>query len=191
MNLTIEMEREKDYKEVENLIKNAYAEIYEEHTIEHIIAKNFRKSKDFVRDLDLIAKTEDNKIVASVMFARGYVKNFEGKKFEVLFLGTVCVDPDYQNKGIGKLLVEYAIEKAKTMGFSGILTFAEEEYSRKFNFKNADCYQIMLSDGGSLENFMALELYDGSFEKIYGNFSLDKAYKTNKRPLNIYNAKLC
>ena len=55
------------------------------------------------------------------------------------WLGDVCVDPEYQNRGIGKLLVNAAINKTREMGFKNLYLFIFEDalvkYYQKFGWQ--------------------------------------------------------
>ncbi|MCC2646302.1 MAG: uncharacterized protein K0R02_367 [Rickettsiaceae bacterium] len=43
------------------------------------------------------------------------------------WLGDLCVDPQYQNKGIGKLLISAAKNKAKESGFNKLYLFTPDK----------------------------------------------------------------
>ncbi|MGI4776022.1 MAG: GNAT family N-acetyltransferase [Janthinobacterium lividum] len=48
-------------------------------------------------------------------------------KIYSLRLGDLCVDSQYQNRGIGKLLIEAAKDKTKKLGFNKLYLFTPEK----------------------------------------------------------------
>jgi len=55
---------------------------------------------------------EEDKVIGVVgLYTRGDLD-----KKDVCWLGWFCIHPDYRGKGMGKKLLEFAIEKAKKMG---------------------------------------------------------------------------
>ncbi|HAU0263899.1 TPA: GNAT family N-acetyltransferase [Legionella pneumophila] len=55
------------------------------------------------------------------------------------WIGDLVVDPKYQKQGIGKMLVDVAVEKAKELGFEKLYLFALDptipEYYRRLGWK--------------------------------------------------------
>ena len=64
--LKIRKEEKQDYKEVENLIRKAFWNVYVPGCSEHYVAHELRAHEDFVPELDLVAEL-DGRIVANVM----------------------------------------------------------------------------------------------------------------------------
>lgn len=58
------------------------------------------------------------------------------------WIGDLVVDPRYQKQGIGKMLVDAAVEKAKELGFEKLYLFALDptipEYYRHLGWKKID-----------------------------------------------------
>nr|WP_303657369.1 N-acetyltransferase [Asticcacaulis aquaticus] len=57
---------------------------------------------------------------------------------ELAFLGPIAVDPEYQNHGIGRALIEVAIRAAFARGVTGILLVGTPAYFEKFGFVRAE-----------------------------------------------------
>jgi putative acetyltransferase len=56
MNIAIRNETEKDFKEVENLTREAFWNLYVPGCSEHYLAHCMRNHPDFVKELDFIAE---------------------------------------------------------------------------------------------------------------------------------------
>lgn len=63
--MIIRKETEKDYKEVESLIRDAFYNVNVPGATEHYLAHIMRNHKDFIKELDLVAEV-DGTIVGSM-----------------------------------------------------------------------------------------------------------------------------
>ncbi|WP_321417527.1 N-acetyltransferase [uncultured Methanomethylovorans sp.] len=182
MNISIRLEEENDFKNVEYMTREAFWDLYKPGCDEHLIVHKIRKVPAFVKELDFIAYEKD-RIVGNIIYSRAKVVNEENKEFEVLCMGPFAVLPSDQKKGIGSLLLKHSIEKARQLGYKAIIIFGNPDYYQRFGFRNAEKYKIQTSWGENLDAFMALELYNGSLIGISGKFYEDEVFKTEKEEL--------
>lgn len=66
----------------------------------------------------------------------------ENTSFEILELAPLAVLPKYQKSGIGKMLMNKAIERAKELGYKSIVVLGHEKYYPKFGFEKASKYGV-------------------------------------------------
>ena len=92
--------------------------------------------------------------------------------------------PSYQGKGIGTLLMNHSIKITKELGYKGIVIFGNPKYYHRCGFKNARNYNIQTSSGENFEEFMALELYNGSLKGVSGKFYFSQAFEVTEEELN-------
>jgi len=173
-----QIRREKDFKSVEYMTREAFWDLYKPGCDEHLVVHKIRKVPAFVKELDFIACDKDT-IVGNIIYSRAKVLNEENKEFEVPF----AVLPSYQKQGIGSLLMNHSIEKARQLGYKGIIIFGNPDYYHRFGFVNAKEYNIHTSWGDDFDAFMALELYDGSLRGISGKFNEDEVFKIENEEL--------
>ncbi|MHB8124266.1 MAG: GNAT family N-acetyltransferase [Desulfitobacteriaceae bacterium] len=185
MNISIRLEEEIDFRSVEYLTREAFWNLYKPGCDEHLIVHKIRDVPAFVKDLDFIACDKD-RIVGNIIYSKAKVINHENKVFEVLCMGPLGVLPTYQGQGIGSLLMNYSIDKAKQLGYKAIIIFGNPNYYHRFGFINAKEYGIQTSLGENFEVFMALELYDNSLNGISGKFYEDKVFEIEKEELEIF-----
>jgi predicted N-acetyltransferase YhbS len=185
MNISIRLENENDYRDVEYLTREAFWNLYKPGCDEHLVVHKIRKVPAYVKELSFITSDND-RTVGNIIYSKAKVINDENKEFEVLCMGPIGVLPSYQGKGIGSLLMNYSIEKAKQLGYKAIIIFGNPEYYHRFGFVNAKEYGIQTSWGENLEAFMALELYYGSLNDISGKFYEDEAFKIERDELEIF-----
>ncbi len=184
-NIAIRLEAEKDYRTVEYLTREAFWNIYRPGCVEHLLVHKIRKAPAFVKELSLVA-CDDGKIVGNIIYSKARIINCNNREFEVLCLGPIAVWPAYQGQGIGSLLMNYSIEKAKQLGYSAVILFGNPDYYHRFGFTNAKDYGIQTSTGENFEEFMALELGIGSLKDISGRFYEDEVFKTDDEEVEIF-----
>lgn len=185
MNVSIRLEEERDYRKVEHLTREAFWDIYHPGCTEHLIVHKLRTAPAFVKELSYVACDEDS-IIGSIIYSKAKVINDQNQEFEVLCMGPLSVLPSFQRKGIGSLLMNHSIEKARGLGFKAIIIFGNPEYYRRFGFVNAAKYGIKTASGENFDAFMALELCGGALHGITGKFYGDKVFETEDEELEIF-----
>jgi predicted N-acetyltransferase YhbS len=185
MSISVRLEEEKDYKNVEYMTREAFWNLYRPGCVEHLIVHKIRKVPAFIKELSFVACDSD-RIVGNIIYSKAKVINAENKEFEVLCMGPIGVLPSYQRQGIGSLLMNYSIERAKQLGHKAIIIFGDPKYYHRFGFMNAKEYEIQTSSGENFEEFMALELYDGGLVGLSGKFYEDEIFETEKEELEIF-----
>ena len=185
MNISIRLEEENDFRDVEYMTREAFWDVYKPGCNEHLIVHKIRKVTAFIKELNFVACDKD-KIVGNIIYSKSKIINDENKNFEVLCMGPIGVLPSYQGQGIGSLLMKYSIEKAKLLGYKAIIIFGNPDYYHRFNFSNSKEYGIQTSWGDNFEAFMALELYDGGLNGISGKYYENAVFEIEKEELEIF-----
>jgi predicted N-acetyltransferase YhbS len=183
MNITLRLESESDYREVENLVREAFWDIYKPGCSEHLVLHKLRKTSAFVRELHFIA-CENRKIIGSIVYSRANIKNKADENSEVLCMGPLGVMPEYQRKGVGSLLLHESIKKAKQLNYKAIVIFGNPQYYSKFGFKDARDFRITTSDGQNFDAFMVLDISDNKLDGIEGKFFADPSFHIDNEELN-------
>ena len=147
----IRLEETHDYRENENLTREAFWNVYHPGCSEHYILHILRNDKAFVPELCYVYE-QDGKLVGNIVYALGHIDH-EGTPIQVLLFGPISVHPDYQKKGIGKELIQYTLEKAKEMGYPAVFITGSPEYYHRFGFESASKYRIFYDGMDSSEEF--------------------------------------
>jgi predicted N-acetyltransferase YhbS len=88
----------------------------------------------------------------------------------VLTFGPLCVEPSFQNTGIGTQLMQVTFQLARDAGHTAIIIFGEPGYYPRFGFVPCQRFSITTADGSNFDAFMALELTPGSLSNVHGKF---------------------
>lgn len=173
MNVSIRQEQPSDYQLTEKVIESAFSNVEISDKTEHEMVSRLRRSDAFVPELSLVA--EGNEIVGHVLLTKVNIVN-EKKTVESLALAPVSVVPAHQFKGIGKLLIEEALKKAKELGYQSVIVLGHPSYYPKFGFKKASLWGIKPPFEVPDEVFMALELEGTALDGVSGVVEYPRAF---------------
>ncbi len=187
INLIIRNEKEKDYRNVEQLIREAFWNLYVPGCNEHFILHNLRNSNDFIPELDFVAEKE-GRIVGQIVYSRGMIKCKQGQKMEVISFGPVSVLPSFQKQGIGSALIIHTITLARDMGYPAICIYGDPRYYSRFGFRCAEKYDIKTADDKFAVALQALELKQGVLNNMPGKFIESVAFAVDEVEFAQYDA---
>ena len=156
--LEIRQEKPKDYEEVYNVVKTAFATAEHSDGNEQDLVAKLRKSNNFIPELSLVA-IQDNKVVGYILFTKIKVG-----KYKELALAPLAVLPEYRRQGIGKKLINEGHRIAKKLGYHYSIVLGSEEYYPKSGYVPASQYGIKAPFEVANENFMAIKLNDTDVE---------------------------
>lgn len=183
MELIIKKTDKTQYYQTEILTREAFWNVYRPGCCEHLILNKLRKSKNYIRELDLVAICE-NKIIGHIISTKAKVVDAQNQSHEILCVGPIAISADFQKKGIGSRLVNESISVARALGYAGMILFGNPKYYRRFGFENAVKYSITTKDDQNFDPFMALELSEKSLINVNGRFFEDESFFVNEADLN-------
>ena len=143
--MKLRLEEQKDYKEVEHLIREAFWNVYQPGCDEHYIMHIVRNEDCFVSELDYVIEDE-GKIIAQITYAKGKLKKENGDEEEILFFGPVGVLPEKQHQGYGSYIIKETLNIAKNMGYPCVVITGNPKYYHRFGFEKASNYGIYHAD---------------------------------------------
>lgn len=176
-NFTIRQEESKDFFTVENLVREAFWNVYQPGCDEHFIVNQYRDNSDFIKELSLVLEL-DNKIIGYIMFSKAQIDCDNGTKLDVVTFGPLAIHPDFQRKGFGKILVDYSLEKAKDLGYTCVFICGNGEFYGKSGFVPATTKEIRYADDleGEALYFLCKELKENFLKDVYGIYHDPKGY---------------
>jgi len=181
---TLRLERKSDWMAVEQATYLAFRDApptgADDDGMEALLAHNLRGRAAFVPELDYVAEL-NGAIIGNIMYTRSKVINDSGGEWDTLTFGPVSVLPKYQLDGVGSALIYKTLDVARGLGYRAVLIFGHESYYPRFGFKPASEFGITTGDGKNFPAFMALPLYDGALDGVYGRLICDTAYSTLDR----------
>lgn len=161
MNIEIREELPNEYHEVENLVREAFWNVYRPGCAEHLILHQFRNHPHYLKNLSKVLLI-DGKLVGQIMFSNAKLRNEKtGQIKEIATFGPFAILPDFQKQGLGEKLAQYSISQAREEGISHLVIFGNPDYYHKYGFVTASDYGIYLDEQNKeevLEFVMVLDL---------------------------------
>lgn len=177
-NLTIRLETENDYQAVENLTREAFWNVYRPGCLEHYVVHTYRSDPDFVPELALVMEKE-GELIGHIMFVRAIIKTDDGRDLPIMTFGPISIRPDHQRRGYGKILLDYALEKADKMGVGAICMEGNIAFYGKCGFSVASEHGIHYyaePRNEAVPYFLLRELKEGFLSGVTGVYHTPKGY---------------
>ena len=97
--LNIRNERESDYKNVEDITRKAFYNVYVPGCMEHYLVHIMRGHEDFIPELDFVIEV-DGQIVGNIMYTKSKLTDEGGTEKEIAGLSVSCQST--RERGMGK-----------------------------------------------------------------------------------------
>ena len=176
--VTIRLEKKEEYREVENLIRESFWNVYRPGCSEHYVIHVLRDDPAFVKELDFVME-QDGKLIGQNMFMKALIEADDGGLVDVLAMGPICIAPELKRKGYGKLLLDYSLEKAEEMGFGAVLFEGNIDFYGKSGFEHARNFGIRyhdLPEDADDSFFLCKELIPGYLDGATGVYQTPAGY---------------
>ena len=177
--LKIRLEQPEDFRKVEELTREAFWNVYRPGCDEHYLVHSMRECEAFIPQLDFVMEYDD-KIIGNIMYTKAVIQKDDGTQCNVITFGPVSVLPEYQNKGIGKRLIEHSIKVAEENGYGAILIYGDPEYYKKFGFVKSEKFGIATTENMYADPLQAREIIEGFLEHAQGRFLEDEIYAVDE-----------
>ena len=181
--LNIRLEREDEYREVENLVREAFWNVYRPGCSEHYVIHVLRSDPAFVRELDFVMEL-NGRLIGQNMFMRTIINADDGRVIPVLTMGPIGIIPDLKRRGYGTALLNYTLEKAKELGFGAVLFEGNIGFYGKSGFTYAREFGIRyhdLPEDADSSFFLCKELSPGYLNGVTGVYQTPQGYYVDDR----------
>ena len=159
--IVIRNENEADYAIVEEITRKSFYNLYVPGCIEHYLVHIMRSHEDFIPELDFVIEV-DNKVIGNIMYTKAKMVDELGKEKSILTFGPVCIMPEYQRRGYGKMLLEHSFHQGLALGYDVIVIFGNPSNYVARGFKSCKKYNICLENGIHPSAMLVKELKPGA-----------------------------
>ena len=192
-NYIIRLEEQKDYRDVENLVRESFWNVYRPGCSEHYVIHVLRDDPAFVPELDFVmhlsvqendpgdhsVAEQDGMLIGQNMFMKTVIEADDGREIPVLTMGPIGITPELKRKGYGKKLLDYCLEKVTEMGFGAVLfegnigfySHCGFDYASKFGIRYHD-----LPEDADSSFFLCRELIPGYLDDVTGVYQTPQGY---------------
>ena len=188
--VTIRLEKKEEYREVENLIRESFWNVYRPGCLEHYVIHVLRNDPAFVKELDFVMEL-DGELIGQNMFMRTRIDADDGRTVEVLTMGPIGIAPERKRQGYGKKLLDYSLEKAKALGFGAVLFEGNIGFYGKSGFDYARNFGIRyhdLEEGEDDSFFLCRELIPGYLKDVTGVYQTPQGYYVDPADAEAFDA---
>ena len=163
MSITFRREEEKDFRAVENLVRESFWNVYRPGCQEHFVLHRLRDDPAFVKELDYLME-KDGELIGQNMIMRAHISADDGREIPILAMGPICIAPEYKRQGYGKQLLDYTLERAAELGYGALCFEGNIDFYGKSGFTYASEFGIRyhgLPEGEDASFFLCKELIHG------------------------------
>ncbi len=174
----IRRERESEYREVENLVREAFWNVYRPGCLEHYVINQLRNDPAFVPELDFVME-KDGRLIGQNMFMRAVINADDGRDIPIMTMGPIGILPEYKRQGYGKILLDYSLEKAAELGCGAVCFEGNIDFYGKSGFSVAGSFGLRyhgVPDGEDASFFLCKELIPGYFDGVTGVYATPQGY---------------
>ena len=187
-NINIRLEKKEEYREVENLVRESFWNVYRPGCLEHYVLNQLRDDPAFVPELDFVME-QGGKLIGQNVFMRANIKADYGRDIPIMAMGPICITPELKRKGYGKILLDYSLEKAKELGCGAVCFEGNIDFYGKCGFTYADKFGIRyhgLPEGEDASFFLCKELVPGYLDDITGEYATPQGYFVDEVDAEIF-----
>ena len=177
-NITIRLEKKEENREVENLVRESFWNVYRPGCLEHFILNQLRNNPDFIAELDYVMEL-NGKLIGQNIFMKAVIKADDGSDIPIVTMGPICITPKLKRKGYGKVLLDYCLDKAAKMGFGAVCFEGNIDFYGKSGFTYASEFGIRyhgLPESEDASFFLCKELIPGYLDGITGEYETPAGY---------------
>ena len=176
--IIIRNETEKDYRTVENLVRESFWNVYRPGCLEHYVLHHLRKNPAFVPELDFVME-KDGQIIGQNVFVRATIKSDDGRNIPIMAMGPICIAPEFKRQGYGKQILDYSLDRATKFGCGAVCFEGNIDFYGKSGFTYASKFGIRyhdLPEDADSSFFLCKELIPQYLNDITGEYTPPKAY---------------
>lgn len=186
----IRLEKKEDYRNTEELVREAFWNIYRPGCLEHYVLHVLRNDPAFVPELDFVME-KDGALIGQNMFMRAEIKADDGRSIPIMTMGPIGILPKFKRQGYGKKLLNYSLEKAAAMGAGAVCFEGNILFYGKSGFRYASEFGIRyhgLPEGADASFFLGRELIPGYLDGITGEYTTPRGYFVDEAKAEAFDA---
>jgi putative acetyltransferase len=171
----IRRETPEDYAETEQLVREAFWNVYHPGCTEHYILHCFRQRSEFIPELDLVME-KDGRIIGQIMYVHSSIRRDDGTEIPTLTFGPMSIHPDYMRSGLGKKLLDYSLDAAAKMDAGAVVITGNILFYGKSGFVRGKDMGIRYEADPEADYLLVKEMKQDYLRDVSGTFSDPEGY---------------
>ena len=188
--IIIRLEKPEERRQVENLIRESFWNVYRPGCSEHYVIHVLRNDPAFVGELNFVME-QGGRIIGQNMFMKTVIEADGGGTVPVLTMGPICITPELKRRGYGKTLLDYSLQKATELGFGAVLFEGNIGFYGKSGFDYASKFGIRyhdLPEDADASFFLCKELKPGYLDGVTGVYQTPRGYYVDASEVEKFDA---
>lgn len=177
-NCTIRNERPEEQREVENLVREAFWNVYRPGCLEHYVLHCLRSDPSFIPELNFVLE-KDGQLIGQNIFMRAVISTDDGRELPIFTMGPIGILPEYKRQGYGKFLLDYSLSRAAELGAGAVCFEGNIDFYGKSGFRTAASFGLRyhgLPAGEDAPFFLCRELTPGYLDGVTGEYATPQGY---------------
>ena len=150
MEVEIRREREMEFGEIRELVREAFLTAEHAEGDEHDFVERQRQRGGYIPELALVAKC-DAVLAGHILLTRIFVET-SAQQLPVLLLAELSVSLPLRRRGIAAALVNFACAEARTLGFQAVILVGDPDFYGRFGFRSSREFGLL--DTNSIDRNM-------------------------------------
>lgn len=187
----IRLETESDYRESENLTREAFWNVYRPGCLEHYVLHLFRNDPAFVPELAFVME-KDGRLIGHVMYARSEILADDGRHIPVMTFGPISIAPEYKRRGYGTVLLRHSMDAAEKMGAGALAITGNIDFYGLSGFVTASTMGVHYyaePRDAEVPYFLICELKPGFLQGISGTYRDPEGYFVDEALAEAFDAQ--
>ncbi len=159
----IRKETANDYREIENIAREAFWNLSVPGCTEHYFIHTMRSHEAFIPELDYVLEV-NSRVVGCVMYTKAALEDENGLLKPVLSMGPICIHPDFQRMGGSRRLLEFTFDKARQLGYDVVINFGNPDNYVARGYKSCKKFNICFEGDVFPAALLVKELSEGALD---------------------------
>lgn len=186
----IRRETPADWRETENLTREAFWNVYRPGCLEHYVLHCFRDKPDFVPELDLVME-RDGRLIGQVIYVRSAIRADDGRDIPIMTFGPIGIAPDCQRRGYGTALLRESMRRAQAMGAGALAITGNLGFYGRSGFVVASTRGVHYAAEpreNEVPYFLIRELDEGFLTGVTGAYRDPEGYFVDEKEAEAFDA---
>ena len=184
----IRRELPEEEREVENLIREAFWNVYRPGCLEHFVMHCLRRDSAFIPELNLVMRVGE-RLIGQVACMHASIALDGGGTLPIMTLGPIGIHPDFKRQGYGKALLDEALLRATEMGFGAVCFEGNIAFYGQSGFSYASQFGIRyhgLPEGEDASFFLCKALRRGYLDGVKGEYATPEGYFVDEAACEVF-----
>ena len=173
--ICIRLERPAEQFAVEELVRNAFWNVYRPGCMEHFVLHCLRGDPAFVPELDFVME-RNGALIGQIVFVRAAVALDDSTFLPVLNAGPLCIAPEVQRQGLGRQLLDHALGRAAALGYGAVVLEGDPAFYGGSGFVPGKTIGVRYADDPNADYFLVKELRPGYLHGVSGSYRDPEGY---------------